>query len=201
MNTAECHLIANVPLAEQCYLVFPLTNAIQSHIPGQPSSVNCKFCLMEWALNPVIECLVTLNVCATTIPAEQAGMLPLAHRVGSWVGGYPSPLVVCIPPSTLNTGEVKALPEPSDFSMFTEIRTCCLQQKSLTISVRRAINSFGNNLSCLGVSTGPRWPTTQLEMAHYRYWRFSLVVKDTELAHCFLIIWCLPSYFFHTHIF
>lgn len=47
-----------------------------------------------------------------------------------------------------------------DFSMFSEICRCCLQQWGLTVSLWEATNGLGDSLGSLEDFKGPLWPTT-----------------------------------------
>lgn len=77
-----------------------------------------------------------------------------------------------------------------NFSMFSEIWRCFLQQQRLVLSLWRATYSHDNSLCCLGVPQGHLWSTTQLNVTYSQYCRFQLVIRDVQLLLCLPpIIW------------
>lgn len=51
----------------------------------------------------------------------------------------------------------------------------------------------GNSLDCLRISLGPFWSITQLDLAHFWYWKFHLVARNGQLGQC------LPHYLYTSY--
>jgi len=87
-----------------------------------------------------------------------------------------------------------------DLYIFHELCRCCLQRRSLTLSLWIAPHNFGNSLGCFGLILGTLWPTTQLNVAQSCYWKLYLV-KVTSSCDC---LSCYLEFYldcFHIHIY
>jgi hypothetical protein len=66
--------------------------------------------------------------------------------------------------------------------MLSELCRCALQHWSLTVKLWRTTDSLDNSLRCLGIAMGPLWPTIQLDLLQFRYWKLHLVTRDIQLG-------------------
>lgn len=65
-------------------------------------------------------------------------------------------------------------------SMFSELYSC-FQQQGFSVSLWRAIYNLGSSLGCLKFNMGPLWPTTQVDITQYQYWKLHMVTRNGQL--------------------
>lgn len=163
--------------------------AFQSQILGPWISFRYDFFMMEQALNPIRQWLITfiifilvLNQCIM-----QAGH-HVTPRVYRWFDVSLSPLAICRVYSSTEKSYsvvVKALVKHQLYiCMFNEICKCFLQQQCLTIHLQRAANSLENILNYLGTSMG------LLANSSIRYNTFLALLISLSGKRC--IVWLSP---------